>query len=440
MIVGLFETAAIAVCLAFLFFLSLVEGAIIQSSPLTLRMIQEREEDSAPPLLKLVLEDQMKLLVPIHAGTQLSLMTVAILMTHLSLQRWPAWGILGSFGAVFVLSLVFRQMLPRLLTQSRSEEKLVTLLGLFDGTFRLLRSLALPVSFVLGWSRRAREGEPDDSSGLSESGEGKEEEIQAYLEIGEDEGIIEEEDSKLIQSVMQFGDTVVREVMTPRTKMVACEESATLQELRRIMVDHRHSRIPLYQGELDHVTGMAYIRQLFAIYSVESGSRPAREAARPVLFVPETKPVATLLREFQDRGENAAIVVDEFGGVSGMVTMEDLLEEIVGEIRDEDQSRISEVVEEPRGVYAVRGSTELRQLEESTGRKFDAADYSTVAGLVAERLGRVPVSGEEFEIDGLVFRILDADRKRVRRATVQVPAAERQPATDSQEISKPRAD
>ncbi len=421
MIIFYSEIAVILLCLAFLFFLSLVESAITQSSPLSLRMMLERQEHTAPPLLPLLMENELQVIIPLHLGTQGSLITIAILTTHLSIEAWFGWGVGVSFGIMLLISVIFRQLLPRLFTQHEPEQKLMTLLKRFQPVFAMLRSLALPLSSVLDLFRRLQEQEVREVSG-PEKEEATEEEIQAYLEIGEDEGIIQEEDSKLIQSVVEFGDTLVREVMTPRTKIVACPESTTMGELREIMVQNRHSRIPVFRGDMDHIVGIAYIRQLLAQCSAGKEADPISSVVHPAMFVPETKRVSDLLKELQERGDQASIVIDEFGGVSGLVTMEDLLEEIVGEIRDEDQAKVSEIIEESNRTYVVRGGTEVYKLEELAGRKFEGLESSTVAGLIVTWLGRVPAPGEEFDLDGIRVRILDADRKRVHRVRVKLPA------------------
>jgi putative hemolysin len=415
----LLEMFVISLCLVFLFYLSLVESAITQSSPLTLRMMQEREESPRIPLLSVILEDEMQVIVPLHLGTQVSLITVAILTTHLSLERWPVWGVFFSFVIISGVSILFRQLVPRLFTQHEPERKLVALLGSLKPVYGMLRSLALPVSGALNLYKKLRE--ESDVADRTRSEEATGEEIQAYLEIGEDEGILQEEDSKLIQSVVEFGDTLVREVMTPRTKIVACEETATIGQLRDVMVQYRHSRIPIYRGDLDHILGISYIRQLVAEYACGRESDPIAGLIHPALFVPETKPVSKLLKELQERGDHAAIVVDEFGGVAGLVTIEDLIEEIVGEIRDEDQAKVSEVIEEAPRSFLVGGSTEIQRLEELAGRKLEGLDCTTAAGLIVAYLGRVPAPGEEFDLQGLHIRIVDADRKRVQRIRIQLP-------------------
>lgn len=413
------ELAAIVIFLGFLFLLSLVESAITQSSPLELRMMMERPEKPVPNLFLLVLEDKMQVLVPLHFGMQLSAITITILTTHLSLRNWPALGVVYSFIAIFLLSAVFRQLLPRLLTQNEPEQKLAGLLPMFHPFYLVLRPLARPLSNVLNLHKKLHEEVKDAAH--PDGGETTEEEIQAYLEIGENEGILQEEDSKLIQSVVEFGNIVVREVMTPRTKIVACEDTATIADLRDIMVQHRHSRIPIYRGDIDHIIGMVYIRQLMVQELKGKETDPIAGLIKPVLFVPGTKPVAKLLKELQDRGDHTAIVIDEFGGVAGLVTIEDLIEEIVGEIRDEDEAKVSKIIEEGPRSFVVRGSTELSRLEELVGRKFENMNCSTAAGLVMASLGRIPATGEDFDLGGLRVRILDADRKRVHRMRIQLP-------------------
>ncbi len=413
------EMGIILISLLFLLFLSLVESAIAQASPLVLRMMTERSDKQEYPLLPIVLEDKMQILVPLHFGSQICVITAAILITHLSLRTWSTNGLIHSFAIIILLSAIFHQLLPRLLTLNEPEKKLALLLRIFNPFFTILRSITLPLSKVLGHFRRLHE--EIEENGKTENEEASGEEIQAYLEIGENEGILQEEDTKLIQSVVEFGNTLVREVMTPRTKIIACEDSATIAELREVMIRHRHSRIPIYRGDIDHIIGIAYIRQLMAEYAKGRESDPILSLVNPALFVPETKPVSKLLKELQERGDHAAIVIDEHGGVAGMVTIEDLVEEIVGEIRDEDEAKVSKIIEEGSKSFVMRGSIEISRFEELVGRNYEQLNCATVAGLVMTFLGRVPARGESFDLDGLKVQVLDADRKRVHWIRVQLP-------------------
>jgi magnesium and cobalt exporter, CNNM family len=419
MMVPYFELTAIVLCLGMVILLSTVEAAVTQSNPLALRMLIERKDIPQPDLVSMALEDRIHLLLPLHFGTQAAFIAVVVLTVHLCLLNWPSWGVVWAFGIVFALSLVFRQLLPRLVTLNDPERKLVALLHWIHPLYHVLSSLAFPLSSILRLSRRLHQ-ETLPATAEEAEAEASEEEIQAYLDIGEDEGILEEEDSELIQSVVQFGDTLVREVMTPRTRIVACSEDATIAELRDTMVNSRHSRIPIYREGIDHVIGVAYIRQLLAQYSRGNESDPITGLIQPALFVPEFKRVSALLKELQEQGTHLAVVIDEFGGVAGLVTIEDLVEEIVGEIRDEDQAKASDIAEEEPGIYSLAGSLELDRLEELTGRKIEAEGYSTLGGVVTAHLGRVPARGEEFDLQGWKMKILDADRKRVRRVRLHL--------------------
>lgn len=432
------EIVGIVVSVAILFLLSMVEAALMAASAVTLRMSLEREEEGTSPLLPLVIENKFDLFLPLNLGIQIAIIAVTILITHLSIVYWQIWGAAYALGLALATKLLFRQLFPRLLVHDEPERKLIQLLRSLNPLIVMCQGLAMPLSGLINLLKRLyQETEPPaDSGGEEATGE----EIQAYLEIGENEGILEKEDTKLIQSVVEFGDTLVREVMTPRTGFAACSEDATLGELRDIMVRSRHSRIPIFRNDIDHVIGVAYIRHLLAQYSQGREAEPLTGLIHPALFVPETKRVSALLKELQVRGDHMAIVIDEFGGVAGLVTIEDLVEEIVGEIRDEDQAKVSEIIEESPRSFVLRGSTELYHLEELSGKKYAGCDASTVAGLIASYLGRIPVLGEEFDLEGLHVQIIDADRKRIRRlriqlpqlaeqGTVQIPTPDRRPPT-----------
>jgi CBS domain containing-hemolysin-like protein len=415
------EFAAAAAALVFLVFFSIIESAISQSNFLTLRMMAEKSEDGSSPLLSAVLEDKNRVLLPLYFGIQITALIVIILSSHLCLWLWPRHGLAAAFGINILLSVLMRQLFPRFLTQAGPERKLVRLLAAFHPIHMVLWPAVSPLDWML--SRRLRKLELENGGNNLEDDEATEEEIQAYLQAGEDEGILEEEDSKRIQSVVDFGNTLVREVMTPRTKIVACDEKTTISELRDLMVNRRHSRIPVYRGDIDHIIGVVYIRRLMAQFIKGKDDDPITAIIRPVLSVPETKPVAKLLEELQERGDHAAIVIDEFGGVAGLVTIEDLVEEIVGEIWDEDEARVRQVIKEGEGVYVVRGSAEISSIEELEEIVTDDMNCSTVAGLVLAHIGRVPAKGEAFELEGVKIHILDADQKRILRLRVQLPEA-----------------
>jgi CBS domain containing-hemolysin-like protein len=205
--------------------------------------------------------------------------------------------------------------------------------------------------------------------------------------------------------------------MTPRPDIVAIEASATIGELLTLAREQQYSRIPVYNESLDNIVGLISIKDLILIDMADL-SQPITPLIRPAHFVPETKLVPELLAEFQRKRIQAALVVDEYGGTAGLVTVEDLLEEIVGEIRDEYDTELEPIVEESDGVYVFSGRTHVRELEERLKVKVEGDGYETVGGYLLSHVGRVPAVGETFEIDGVSVEVLEAERRRINRVRV----------------------
>jgi CBS domain containing-hemolysin-like protein len=310
---------------------------------------------------------------------------------------------------------VFHQLIPRLLTHRSPDTVLLRLLPSFAVAYKVLYWISYPVTGVLAkLTAKNRTHEPEEET--------TDEEIQAYLGVGEEEGIFESTETRLIQSALEFGDTLVREIMTPRSEIVGIEENATLSELRNVMVTTKHSRIPVYRDTLDQIIGMAHVRNLLSHMEIGSKEESISPIVQEILVVPETKHVSPLLTELQEQAQQMAIVANEYGTVSGLVTVEDLLEEIVGEIHDEDESRRIDMVYEGAGQYVVRGGIEIDDLEEALGIHYGEHDASTVSGLVVDRLGKVPNPGETIVLDGTRIEILSSDRKRIHKLRVSVLA------------------
>ncbi len=244
--------------------------------------------------------------------------------------------------------------------------------------------------------------------------------IQALMDAGQEEGLLGEEDRKLIQSVVEFGEKTVREVMTPRPRMVAIASGSTLEELRQLLINEQYSRIPVYQDTIDTIIGFVHARDMLEIDDEDRESRRVDDLLRPVLLVPESKRVQDLMAEMQEKSQHMAIVIDEYGNTAGLATLEDLVEEIVGEIRDESEP-VSDVVEEPDHSFIVPGNLDLDRLQGLTGfRPEQDVESTTIAGLVSERLGRVPSAGEALQLNGMRIEVLASnglvvERLRVRR-------------------------
>ncbi|HYL36778.1 MAG TPA: hemolysin family protein [Bryobacteraceae bacterium] len=242
--------------------------------------------------------------------------------------------------------------------------------------------------------------------------------IEALISAGEEEGLIEKEERKLIESVVAFGDKTVREVMTPRPKIVAIEAGRSLDALRELVIEQQYSRIPVYEQSIDQIIGFVHVRDMFELDEADRAKRLVRELIRPIRLVPETKPVDDLLREMQEAGGHMAIVIDEYGNVAGLVTMEDMVEEILGEIHDEHEPE-RDVQEESAGRFVVPGSLDLDRLHDLIGfRPAEDTESTTIAGLVTEWLGHVPWVGEAVERDGIRIEVLAGDELKVEQVRV----------------------
>jgi len=271
-------------------------------------------------------------------------------------------------------------------------------------------------------ARLSRFGAPHPSENVEEEEEeASEREIRAFLDMGEAAGIIEGEEGEILESLVEFFDTKVREVMTPRTEMVSIPETAPWDELMSVFVETHKSRVPVYRETIDHIVGVVHVKQL--IKDITSGKKPpVSQLHQPCPIVPESKELGSLLKEFQQEHQQMAIVVDEYGGTAGLVTLEDILEEIVGEIQDElDPRQPPEVEELSPGTYLLQGRAPLEVLEELFDLELETEDVDTIGGLVFSRFGSVPEPGTEVPSpeDGLLFRVVEMDGRRIVSVQVQ---------------------
>jgi len=290
-------------------------------------------------------------------------------------------------------------------------ERLLRLLLPFSHFFYFL---FWPVLFPLRrlFARLERDEEEDE-----DDEEPTDEEVQAFIDVGEDEGILESGEGKMIQSVVEFGDRIARELMTPRIDVEAFEANGRVEELAKLFSESKYSRIPIYRETIDRITGIVHVKDLFDVI-LKGETKSVEDLARPPYFVQESKKVSELLREFQSEHLQVAVVVDEFGGTAGIITIEDVLEEIVGEIADEHEENEATIVDLGGGEYLVSGSLRIDALEEMVETDFAGDGYETVAGLIFTTLGRIPKNGAIVKKSGWQFIVERADRRRIYRVRV----------------------
>jgi putative hemolysin len=358
----LIELTVAGIALLVLVFLSTIESAYESLSEVSLRLMATEHEGTRRALFfRELLDHRQRFELMLILGTQLSIAAIAIVLAGV-LSGWLVHGVISiTLIVVFFVVVIFRQFVPRLISQNNPEAVLWVLLPLFRIFYRIFSVFVAPISTLLDKMRRP---EPEQTQDHEEENEETMEEIQAFIDVGEEEGIIEESEGELIQTIIEFSDTLVAEVMQPRLHIVAIEASATIAAARELMIESKYSRIPVYRDQIDNIEGIIYVRDLLAFCEYKKIEMPVTECLRPAYFVPESKSIRELLEEMQKAKVQIAMVIDEYGGVAGLVTIEDIIEEILGEIEDEDEAAVDEeIVQAEDGSFLVDGSTEIRKVE-----------------------------------------------------------------------------
>src|SRR5258707_2179299 len=353
--------------------------------------------------------------------TQLITAAIGLLLgfTVFNDQRWSVYEILQATLSLILIVILCNRFLPFVFFSRTNGAWLIRWTPLLT----ILIYLVLPVTIVFGFLQsvasltRQNTGEQPESPA---------EAVDALIEAGQEEGIIHEGDRDLIQSVVEFSGKTVREAMKPRPEMFAVTTDMTVERFIELLRTKHYSRVPVYEGNIHSIKGIVYAQDVLQVPDTEAHTRTLDTLMRrDVYFVPESKLGSDLLREMQRKNDRMAIVVDEYGGVAGLVTIEDLIEEIVGEIRDEHEQ--PEIVREGERAYVVSGGMDVDRLDELFGVKPEGKESATIAGLVSELAGRIPRRGEIVEEDGLRFEILESTDRRVQR--VRVTAVQPRPVT-----------
>jgi len=337
---------------------------------------------------------------------------------HLARPTYPeiAQAVLG----VVMLLVVCNQLLPHLLFNRTRGAWAARIIWPIRLLLWLMTPITVFVRFFFSVASLAEQPADPEQEPAAD--------VEALIEAGEEEGILEQSDRELVRSAVEFGDKLVREVMTPRPEVFAVPERTTLEEFLELLKEHNYSRVPVYAGSLDNVTGIAFAHDLLQITDEEAHTRTVASIQRPAAFVPETKKGYELLREMQREKQHMRIVIDEYGGVSGLVTIEDLLEQIVGNIRDEHEEdvQIEEPQREPGGSWLLPGSFPVDQLGHLFSEPVELGEgyeATTLGGLVSETEGRIPLAGEVMTLEpmGLRAEVVASTGRRVERLRLFPP-------------------
>ncbi|MFZ1701490.1 MAG: hemolysin family protein [Pyrinomonadaceae bacterium] len=402
-------------------FLATVDAAFSHISDVGLRRISSDEESSekkkSVKFLREILENRPRFRFALSSTIQVLLIVFTVLLTVIISEFTESKGRILLFALVIGLgaTVFLRQILPRILVWNNTERKLLFLLPAIRPIYSIASFFLEPIAVRSRSRAKQRLDDAVEEDILDDKDEDNSEDFHALMEVGEAEGIIEGKERELIETMVEFSETRAGEIMTPRTEICGLPVESTVKEARDRILEEKYSRLPVYRDTIDNIEGIVYVRDLLQSWAEGKESMPVSEILRDTLFVPETKTAAELLKNMQASHVQIAIVIDEYGGVAGLITVEDILEEIVGEIEDEDtgQEEIIEIVEGTDGYWDVLGSTEIDKIERLVDLELEDEDYTTIAGLVTSEAGYVPKAGEKLDLRGMAVEILKADEKRI---------------------------
>ncbi|MGM0602328.1 MAG: hemolysin family protein [Bacillota bacterium] len=401
------ELLILAALLFFSAFFSGSETAFMAVNRIKIKERVQRGDDKASRVDKL-LNNQTKLLTTILIGNNLVNIAASSIATALAIRLFGNKGIGIATGAVTLLILVFGEITPKALGNNKSVKYTETAAPFLFYMGKLLA----PFIYLFTKIVKIFVGDKDliSSAFLSE------EEIRRFVEVSHREGIIKETEQEMIQSVFEFDDTLVKEIMIPRTDMVCIEKSAGLEELIGLAVEKGHSRIPVFEESIDNIIGLIYIKDLLELLLEKEKEVSIEDFVKPIYFIPEGKPINQLLSEMKKRKEHMAVVIDEYGGTAGLITIEDLLEEIVGDIQDEFdlEPKYIEILSDKE--LMLDGRVDIDELNELLHNPLPVSeDYETISGLILYYLNRLPEAGDRIDLDELEVIVEDVLDNRIRK-------------------------
>lgn len=411
---------ALVLLIAISAYLAASETALMRVNRIRVRFLVEKKVDKADRLEKLVVNPD-RFLPP------LLLMVLVVQLTSASLATWLATRITGNAGigvavgtvVVTAMMFVFGELIPKAAASHDSEKVALGVTRPISLLSRALRPLALLFEYIaMGVLKIFGMSDVTVERMVRDEGE-----IKAMVTAAEEHDVIEEEEKEMIHSIFEFGDTVVREVMVPRPDMVTLSDEATVRDALILTIEHGFSRIPVHHENMDKIAGILYAKDLMRNLKegrLEEGVGPI---LREAYFIPETKVLSDLLKELQKRKVHMAIVVDEYGTVTGLVTIEDLLEEIVGEIFDEFDCEVELIEQIAPNRYSLDARYAIDDLNEMLGTELPSQDVDSVGGLVLKVLGEVPEAGASFVFDGVSFTVDRVENNRISKVIIELSEA-----------------
>ena len=393
-------------------FFSSAETALMTSNKLRMRNLAENGNKRAAKVLK-VTENTDKMLSAILIGNNIVNLTASSISTALTLKIFGSKLVGIATGILTFLILVFGEITPKNVASKNAEKMALAYIGVISFLVTLLTPVIFIVNTVAKFVISIFNKNGDDNNAVTE------EELRAMVEYSHEEGVIENEEKKMIVNVVDFGDTVAGDIMVPRVDMVMVDEKSSYEEILQVFREERYTRIPVYEETPDNVIGILNVKDFLLIEDKENFVM--KELLREPLYTYEYKKASALMMDMRKTGANIVIVLDEYGITAGLITLEDMLEEIVGEIRDEFDADEDEGITKVSDLeYLIDGSTNLDDINDRIGLSLSSEEYESIGGLIMEKLGRLPVEGEIINFDNIVLTVKKMDHARIEKVCLKL--------------------
>ena len=393
-------------------FFSSAETALMTSNKLKMRNLADNGNKRAAKVLK-VTENTDKMLSAILIGNNIVNLTASSISTTLTLKIFGSKLVGIATGILTFLILVFGEITPKNVASKNAEDMALAYIGVISFLVTLLTPVIFIVNTVAKFVISIFNKNGDDNNAVTE------EELRAMVEYSHEEGVIENEEKKMIVNVVDFGDTVAGDIMVLRVDMVMVDEKSSYEEILQVFREERYTRIPVYEETPDNVIGILNVKDFLLIEDKENFVM--KELLREPLYTYEYKKTSALMMDTRKTGANIVIVLDEYGITAGLITLEDMLEEIVGEIRDEFDADEDEGITKVSDLeYLIDGSTNLDDINDRIGLSLSSEEYESIGGLIMEKLGRLPVEGEIINFDNIVLTVKKMDHARIEKVCLKL--------------------
>lgn len=401
-------------------FFSASETALTSFRSIYLEKLEEEKQYRKVELLKKWLKNPNEMLTGLLVGNNVVNILASSLATVVTMNVIGGTSTssiaIATIGMTIII-LIFGEITPKIIAKNQTIRIAKAVVTIIYYLTVILKPIIKILMFISKFIGRILGIDLKDNESLMIT----EDDIISFVNVGEAEGVIEEEEKEMIHSIVTFGETTAKEVMTPRTSMLAFEGNRTIDEIWDELVENGFSRIPVYEETIDNIIGVLYIKDIFEIIKNKKTDVPIKNFVRPGYFVPETKSIIEILRDFRSMKVHIALVLDEYGGIVGLVTIEDLIEEITGEIRDEFDTEEEEFIHKiDENTYEVDGMIDIETLDKDLSIKLPVSEgYESLGGLIVTELRRVAEPGDELVLDGVKLKVLEVDKKRVSKVLVQ---------------------